>query len=383
MKDRATMTHHERIAPLAELQANVSVPFAQARAMPRSVYLSQDFLDIENRDIFGKEWLCAGRASALAKPGDYLTMEIAGKPVIVVRDRDMTLRAFSNVCMHRMSTLLQGSGNTRAIVCPYHAWTYSLDGSLRGTMAMEQNEGFCKDHYKLPTFRCEEWLGWIMVSINPDIEPAAQKFAHLGKLVERYGMENYVQAFSETMEWDTNWKILAENFMESYHVPICHRKTIGPQVSLDEVELEEGHPTYNYHCSLKGEENYLALAHPDNTRLEGEDRRRTYIISLYPGLFISLSPGYFWYLSLYPIAPGKVQVVYGGGLAPEFIADGKSAEHFAALKSLLDEVNEEDKGCTEKVFNGLRGGLAEPGHLSHLERPNYDFAKYIASKLTA
>jgi phenylpropionate dioxygenase-like ring-hydroxylating dioxygenase large terminal subunit len=121
-----------------------------------------------------------------------------------------TLRAQSNVCLHRMSTLLSGSGNTQSIVCPYHAWTYNLDGSLRGAPAMTLNEGFCKDGYKLPQVRCEEWLGWIMVSLNPDAPPVSESLAEVQELIGQYGMEDYTETFHETHVWDTNWKVLAE-----------------------------------------------------------------------------------------------------------------------------------------------------------------------------
>ena len=115
--------------PVALLRENVSLPFEQARAMPPEVYTSEAFLAAELENVFSREWLCLGRASALAEPGDYAAWEIAGQPVAVVRDRDGQLRAFSNVCLHRMSTLLHGRGRVRAIVCPYHAWTYNLDGT--------------------------------------------------------------------------------------------------------------------------------------------------------------------------------------------------------------------------------------------------------------
>ena len=130
------MTRHDPApSPSAELRANVALPFGQAVAMPKSVYTSAEFADLERQHVFARDWLCAGRADALAEPGDYLTMEISGEPILVLRDRDGQLRAMSNVCRHRMSTLLEGRGNTRAIVCPYHAWTYNLDGSLRGAPA--------------------------------------------------------------------------------------------------------------------------------------------------------------------------------------------------------------------------------------------------------
>ena len=113
--------------------------------MPKSVYTSPEFLALEMERIFAAEWLCAGRADALKKPGDYVAFEIAGEPILVLRDRDNRLRAMSNVCRHRMSTLLQGRGTVRAIVCPYHAWTYNLDGTLRGAPAMGLNESFRRD----------------------------------------------------------------------------------------------------------------------------------------------------------------------------------------------------------------------------------------------
>ncbi|WP_309668249.1 Rieske (2Fe-2S) protein, partial [Tabrizicola sp.] len=164
------MTRHDPITPLAdpfaELRASVSVPFNQARAMPKSVYTSPDFAEAEMTHIFAKDWLCAGRAEALPNPGDYLTMKIAGEPIIILRDREGTLRGMSNVCRHRMSTLLEGRGTTKSIVCPYHAWTYNLDGTLRGAPAMGLNEAFCKDKIALPGIRVENWLGWIMVTLN-------------------------------------------------------------------------------------------------------------------------------------------------------------------------------------------------------------------------
>ena len=118
--------------PAAELRANVAVPFERAQAMPVSVYTSDSFQALEQEHVFATSWLCAGRVDALKEPGDYLTMEISGEPILVLRDREGVLRAMSNVCRHRMSTLLEGRGRVRVITCPYHAWTYALDGSLRG-----------------------------------------------------------------------------------------------------------------------------------------------------------------------------------------------------------------------------------------------------------
>ena len=366
---------------LSQLKASVAVPFNQAHAMPKAVYTSEDFAAQEVEQIFSKEWFCVGRASSLSKPGDYVTLELANQPIMVLRDRDGTLRAQSNVCLHRMSILLKDSGHTGSIVCPYHGWTYNLDGSLRAAPAMTHNEGFCKDDYRLPQIRCEEWLGWVMVTLNPDAPSPYKKLADVGELIADYGMENYVEDFHEQFIWNTNWKVLAENFMESYHLPVCHAKTIGGLSKLDEMVCPPGLPTFNYHTILKDDTLKIALAHPVNTRMEGERRRTTFLLAIYPSLLITLTPGYFWYLSLHPHGAGQVRVIFGGGMSPDFANDPDAQAHFRQLKILLDDVNVEDKGCTERVYRGLCSDMAKPGHLSHLERPNFDFATYIASML--
>jgi len=368
---------------IQELKANVAVPFEQARAMPRAVYTSPEFLQAELDHIFRKDWICAGRASALAKPGDYLTLEIAGEPIMVLRDKSGQLRAQSNVCRHRMSVLLEGRGNVRAITCPYHAWTYDLDGSLRGAPAMMHNEAFCKSDIHLPQLRCEDWQGWIMVTLNDDAAPVAEALDEIEALIGHYQMENYVETFRESHRWNTNWKVLAENFMESYHLPVCHAGTIGHTVDLAKMTCPEGRAAFNYHWIMKDQSMALTLAHANNKHLQGEDRAKTYLLSIYPALMITLTPGYFWYLSLQPDGPEHVNILYGGGLAPEFVDDPQSEAHFAALKSLLDEVNEEDKTCTENVYRGICADMATPGPLSHLERPNFEFASYINTRIQA
>ncbi len=366
---------------LSELNAMAERPFDAAQAMPKSVYTSEEFLQQELEHIFRQQWVCVGRASALQNPGDYLTYELAGQPLMVVREKDGTLKAQSNVCLHRMSTLLEGRGSTKTIVCPYHAWSYNLDGTLRGAPAMEQNCGFNKNEYCLPAIHCEEWLGWIMVSLSETPPPLHEQLAEVENLITDYGMENYRELFYETHVWNTNWKVLAENFMESYHLPVCHKDTVGGLSRLDEMDCPPGLKAFNYHFILKDESLKIAIAHPDNQRLKDQWRRTTVLLSVYPSLMITLTPGYFWYLSLHPQGVDHVHIQYGGGLSPEFADDPDAQAHFEATKTLLDEVNVEDKGCTEKVYRGLKSPLAAPGHYSHLERPNYDFARYLRDTL--
>lgn len=369
-----------RLKPIARLLETAQRPFEDAVAMPPDVYTSAEFLDCELKTVFGQEWICVGRASALGTPGDYLTYELAGQPILIVRGRDGALQAMSNVCRHRMSTLLEGAGHVRSIVCPYHAWTYNLDGSLRGAPFMKRTTGFCKDDYRLQPIRCEEWLGWVYITMNPATAPVADRLQPLHAMISHYGMEDYVECFRETHVWDTNWKVLAENFMESYHLPVCHSATVGPHSKLEEMACPPGLAAFNYHWITKEASLAIGNAHPDNTRLVGDARRMTALLAIYPSHLVTLTPGYFWYLSLHPKGTGQVHITFGGGLSPEFIADPRAEEYKTALKAMLDDVNMEDRSCTEKVFRGLNAAAASPGHLSYLERPIYDFTQYLAER---
>ncbi len=366
---------------VAALQANCDLDFADARAMPPEVYTSGPFLELEMENIFRKQWVCVGRASRLQNAGDYLTCDVGGQPVVVLRDNDEQIHAFSNVCLHRMSQLLQGTGNVRAIVCPYHAWGYDLKGKLRGAAQMHHQNDFCKSRYQLPQVRCEVWLGWIYVTLDEHLPPVAEHLKELEALVGHYRMEDYVETFQEEHVWDCNWKILAENFMESYHLPIVHRATVGPHTRLDEVECPPGHEAFNYHWFTKEASLAIGNAHPENRHLEGHWRKTSALLTIYPSHLITLTPGYFWYLVLQPRGVDQVSIRFGGGMSPEYINDPKSSEYLDSLKTMLDEVNLEDRQGVEAVMRGVSAPLARPGQLSHLERPLYDFARYIAKQV--
>ncbi|MEM0989571.1 MAG: SRPBCC family protein [Pseudomonadota bacterium] len=369
------------IDAIAELQAMVSVPFERASAIPKSAYTSQSFLDREVERVFRQEWVAVGRADQLANAGDYLTYDLAGEPVIVIRDKTGAVNALSNVCLHRMSTLLEGTGSTRAIVCPYHVWTYNLDGSLRGAPAMGLNQDFARDDYCLPRIRCVEWQGFVLITLSETAPEPADQWSEVTEMIGDFDMGAYTGLFHETHIWNTNWKVLAENFMESYHLPVCHAATVGGVSKLEEMDCPPGLPTFNYHYILKDEAFKLAVAHPKNTRLQGDWRRTTILLALYPSLLVTLTPGYFWYLSLHPKGVDHVHITYGGGMSPDFMDDPEAAAMFQKAKALLDDVQVEDRGCTEKVYKGLCSDFAKPGHLSHLERPIYDFAVYLAKRL--
>jgi phenylpropionate dioxygenase-like ring-hydroxylating dioxygenase large terminal subunit len=246
---------------------------------------------------------------------------------------------------------------------------------------MQHTPGFERTDYVLPQIRCEQWMGWIYITLNPEAESVSERLSDLKDMIAHFHVENYTETFHETHVWDTNWKVLAENFMESYHLQVCHAETVGPHSSIKDMDCPPGKANFNYHWITKEASLAICNVHPDNDRLTGPWRKTTALISIYPSHFITLTPGYFWYLSLHPHGVGQVHITYGGGLSPDFMADPKATEYQHTLKTMLDEVNVEDRGCTERVYCGLNAPTATPGNLSYLERPNYDFARYLARRL--
>ena len=369
--------------PLRGLREWAARPFDHARALPPEVYLSEGVLDLERTHLFNREWMCVGRAESIPNPGDYIAYDILDQPVFVVRGADNEIRALSNVCLHRMSRLLDGCGNAKRIVCPYHAWTYGLDGQLTHAPHMQDASAFSTKDYCLPRIRCEVWEGWVYVTLGgASLRSVADQLQPLhDTVVGRYRMTDYVETFREEHVWETNWKVLAENFMESYHLFKLHKATVGPHSRVEDMECPPGGETFNYHWLTKDSSLAIGNAHPDNRHLEGDWRRTTALVTIYPSQMVTLTPGYFWYLVLQPRGVDKVHIVYGGGMAPEYIDDPKSAEYVAELKTLLDEVNAEDKVGVENVYRGLKSDLATGGQLCYLERPNYEFGQYLARTL--
>jgi len=375
----------ETKAIVAKLGNHARRSLPNAFTMPKEVYTSQAFHALERERVFGREWLCAGRAESLPKAGDYLTYRIGHQPIIVIRQKDGSLKAFSNVCRHRMMKLLEGEGSCRRIVCPYHAWTYDIDGKLIAAKHMERTNKFAMDEVRLPEVRCEIWHGWIYVTLNNRIATPAKKFAKLDKLIADYGAGDYVEVDRQDHVWKTNWKLLTENFMEGYHLPVTHRKTVGAYFPVGDTQFGDGpaDPSFTFQWFTKTEDAPVGTAHPANTRLEGDMRRTSVLGSIYPCHMFVLAPDHLWYLSLQPLSPGEINIRYGLAFAPEVMAETKKLKsRLKEAKAFLDATNEEDRGVVEGLFEGVQSPLAEPGPLSWLEKENLDFTRYLLRRMT-
>ena len=369
---------------LTSLKKLAATPLEAATAPPKAIYTLPDITAHEMDRIFASEWLCAGRADELPNPGDYMAFECGAQPLIIIRGVDGALSARSNICRHRMMRLVEGRGNTRKFTCPYHAWTYNLEGQLVGAAYMDRTTCFNKSDIQLPAVRCEEYLGWIYVCLDPDVEPVAHMLADLTEKLLPYNMQDYVTIFTEDHVWDTNWKCLTENFMEGYHLPVAHRDTVGGHFPVEETQFDGrgSFPHFTSQLFVKTGTAPVGTAHPDNTSLTGKWRNISVMPTVFPSHMYVLAPDHLWYLALQPDGPGRTRIRYGAALAPEVLAAQSDPEtYIAETKTFLDAVQLEDKNVVEGIFAGAKAPLSSPGPLSWLERENHEFTQYLARRL--
>ncbi len=378
---------NEKLSPLDDvmraLRETAIRPMEEAISLPPMLYWRDDVAALETERIFRRDWVCAGLAAELPEVGDYLSFSIAGEPIFCIRDPAGAIRSFSNVCRHRMMRLVDGHGRARRIVCPYHAWTYDLGGRLVGAPHMKGSATFDRGTICLPAIRTEVWQGWIYVTLNAEAEPLETLLNPLEDVVGRYDMAGYVPVLRQDHVWQTNWKLLTENFMEGYHLPVAHKATVGAWFPVEETRFsEETFEAFTYQTFVKTAAAKFGLAHPDNTRLEGDWRHRSVMPTVFPCHMYVLAPDHLWYLSLRPRGVGEVDVRFGAAIAPEVhdsFDDPKA--WLTETEAFFDMVNAEDRMVVEGIALGARSSLAIPGPLCWLEREIHDFQQYLARRL--
>ncbi len=370
---------------LEDLQEAAAVAFEDARPIPPAVNHSTAFLDLERQAVFEREWICVGRADELPSPGDFLTHEIAGAPLFVIRQTDGSLRAFVNACAHRRACLLRDeTGSCKRITCPYHAWTYDTAGELVRAPYMDMKAGFDPTRHGLLRLHLSIWEGFVYVTL------AEQPHKELGDALEplradvvgRYDMACYRTVMRETLRWDANWKNLIENFIESYHVPIAHGKTFARhEKPLTDYVCGEDSPHYCYHRAPQAATSGRGAAHPDNDRLDGEWRRMMIDFCVFPNHLVTLMPDYLWYISVQPDGCDALRATWGVAVPPEVLADvaaDRFDEWHADFRQYMNIANDEDKALVEALHRGSAALRLPPGTYHPIERNLWQFNRYLA-----
>ena len=338
--------------PLADLQGAVceaaARPLSRATTLPAQAYTSEEFFEWEMKHVLRTGWQCLAHVSQIPKPGDFLNLDLLGEPLIVVRGKDQAIHVLSRVCPHRsMDIMPEGfgyeghtlaeardskpdCGHTRLFLCPYHAWTFELDGQLKACPEMQKADGFCRDEFFLKSFRSEVWLGFIFVNLDGSAPPLAEGLAEMAADVAAFRLPEMKLVIAR--EWDCpfNWKVLAENFMESYHHLGIHHKSLQPMMPARDTWTEQERRHYvRSHLPYKDsvseayrefeERGDFSAELPPLAGLSKTQKSEWGLFLAHPTFLLATAPDRVIWYRLQPLGPERLKLTTTTLLAPEVV----------------------------------------------------------------
>jgi phenylpropionate dioxygenase-like ring-hydroxylating dioxygenase large terminal subunit len=328
---------------------------ATNRTLPWSWYSDPSVLGVERERIFARFWQYAGHAGQVEEPGSFATARVGHLPVILVRDREGVLRAFLNVCRHRGSLICDGAGRRETLQCPYHAWTYALDGSLIAAPRADREPGFDQEGIRLVPMQVETWGPFVFVNPDPDAGPLAEFLGELPDLLAADGVDLHGLAFhnrAET-EYDANWKVCIENYLECYHCSVAHPSfSKAIDVAPDRYSLETRPSLLSQFGPSRNGGGGIYDA-------QGEITRGQFHF-LFPNTAINVMPGRPNF-SIGPIIPLTAERTYR--YLDYFFAPGTDEAWIADYVALDNQVGSEDRTLVERVHAGMRSGAVDHGVL--------------------
>ena len=342
-----------------------------AKTLARRYYASEDVYEAETERIFLEHWLFAGRVSDLTEPGSYFLFEVETESVIVLRDYEGEIWAHHNVCRHRGTRLVSEPGGTlaKSIQCMYHAWTYSLDGTLSGAPFMDEVEGFCKENYPLKSVSLALWEGCIFVNLANEPEPFEEAYAPLIDKFASWGLDELERAHRIVYDIPANWKLVFQNYSECYHCPGLHpvlnRLTPFRNSSND---LEAG-PFLGGPMRMEIEGGSMTMSGqrcaPPLGELEGDALNCAHYYTVFPNFLLSLHPDYVLIHRIDRLATDRTRIVCDW----LFHSDAISAPGFdpSGAIEFWNMTNEQDWHVSELSQQGISSRAYTPGPYAELE----------------
>ncbi len=343
-------------------------------------YTSPERFAHEAERILRRGWICVARADQLAEPGDYVAVDLLGEPLLAVRADDRVLRVLSRVCRHRYMPLVEaGCGRARRLSCPYHRWTYGLDGRLVGAPDMQRTPGFERAAIALPSLPVEVWHGFVFTNLDPGAAPLAPRLERLSDTIAPWEIAGLRTLDPLVFEHDWNWKIMVENFIESYHHRGPHAGTLQPLAPASGTWAEDtSGPFIVLHNPAKGGAP-LPTLFPTRPKLGDTHLGEFVVAAVFPTLMFSLQPdGMFWY-RMEPCAVDRIRLFIHPCLPAAEAGDSGYVERVGMLRAYVDAIHREDIVACTGVQQGVRARLARAGWLSHLEKPIAQFHRWLAS----
>jgi len=352
--------------------------------LPRAAYVDETVLSWERRHFFGGSWLCVGRSEDMADAGDQRAVSSGAGGILLVRGADGGLRAFANACRHRGHELLAADENRRrpVILCPYHSWSYGLDGRLRAAPGFDSLDAFDPAEHSLVSLPTAEWHGLVFVDASARAGSFAAHVRGLEDLVAPYEMQHLRTAVRHDYVVAANWKILSENYQECYH---C--RTIHPQ--LCRVSPPDSGENYRPEGSGAWVGGWMALGDDAETMsldgrskgsvlpgLDARGRREVIYVVVFPNVLLSLHPDYVMTHILTPVAVDRTRVQCGWSFSPEDL--GRSGFDPSYAVDFWDITNRQDWAACESVQRGLASPHHVPGPLSRREDGVYYYVTMVA-----
>lgn len=356
-----------------------------AKTLDARWYVLPEVFASERERIFGGSWIAVGRADSIAEPGDFFVADIAGESLIVTRDDDGGIHAFYNVCRHRGTQLCQErEGRFKgSIQCPYHAWTYGLDGRLNVARNMSEVEGFSLDEYPLHEAACALWNGFIFVNLARDAEPMDRAFAPILDRFARWQLDDVRTAHTIVYDIACNWKLIFENYSECYHCPVVHPQLekLSPSDS-GRNDLTEGAFLGGY-SELRAHGMSLTTSgstmRPPLGEIGGEDLLRSYYYTIFPSMLLSLHADYAMAHYIRPVAPDRTIVE----CAWLFDRDTMLMPHFDPSDAVefWDLTNRQDWHVNELTYRGVQSRSYTPGPYANAEGLLAAFDRYYLERM--
>ena len=385
-------------ALVAEIVATAALPLSQSRTLPREAYVDDSYFRQEAQAVLRSGWMCVAHVSQLPAPGAYRAVDLLGEPMVVVRDEANTVRVLSRVCPHRGTDILHECFNTpregqaKRLVCPYHAWSFSFDGKLNASPEMHKAEGFNRADWKLGEFRSEVWEGFVFVNMEGNAQPLAEQYEDFRQVIQPWNTADMEVVIELEWECEFNWKVMVENWMESYHHMGIHHDTLQRTMPARTTWTEPEHPHF-IRCHLPFKPEFAARIEADRnggerlpgfSTIEGLTLEQESEWGLFLGhpcfMFLTMRDRVLWYC-VEPLSAGlcKLKTLT---LVPR---GSKSHPYFAAAieseTKMLSDFHSQDMQVSTAVQRGLASGSAVRGRLSHLEEPVWLIQRYLAARL--
>ncbi len=368
--------------------AQAFAPIEEASGLPNAAYWSPEWLALERERVFQRSWVFAGAEAEIPEPGDMKPVEIAGAPLIIIRDQEGAVRCVHNVCRHRGARLLREPCNRSSITCPYHAWNYGLDGRLRarphfsGPDKIDRFENGGGEKLDLVAARAETWNGCIFVNLSGDAEALEDWLAPLLRRTKGYDLSSIRWAGKLDFEVRANWKLVYENYMEGYHVFALHPKLLKfAPMNVRWSGEWDAHVFYNDYVFPELQEG-RGDSLPHYPGLSEDDARRGLWSLCFPHFAVEVFPDQFTVLVSYPVAPDLTREELHIFLIGEAAICDEHRNAREAVFSMWDDLNREDLGVLELLQQGRLSPAYDGGRLSpHWEGPTHQFGRLLIEKI--